>query len=450
MVRREPSHRLAISRMKPFRRAPPLNLPNQLTVLRLGLCGLLLISMSINWPYAATAALVIFTLASLTDWLDGAIARARHLVTDLGKLLDPLADKVLIVSALVALVWSHVAPMWMVVLIIAREFLIMGLRQIAAAKQKILAAERIGKHKTISQIVAILVSLAGLSLGEFHLQDTTLAHLLAAAQTPLYWFALFITVLSGAIYFWKNAAIVNESLTAVPTPEKPAVEFPQTPAPEPVLPAPHAGTPAFKEWSAIVEALGHGAQIIILRKGGISEGRTGFQARHPKFWLFPTAYHQQGEKTKPELHRYLATPAVEKGRQVALQYFAEVTDSLYLSTWEQVARLDDAHFWGEEILRERFEYKDRPGMEAGLHLLILRVSRINLPHKLAPAPEYEGCKSWIEVPVDWEHDIAAHVVRAEEFATRRSRILAAVGTVSVFSTSGPLPKAAPNLTPRTA
>src|SRR5277367_6165637 len=173
-----------------LRRAPTLNLPNQLTVLRLGMCGLLLISLSFDWPYAATTALLIFALASLTDWLDGAIARARNLVTDLGKLLDPLADKVLILGTLVALVERHVAPMWMVVIIMAREFLITGLRQIAAHKQKILAAERVGKHKTISQIVAVLVSLAVLSLGEFGLQRSLVANVLRDVQMPLYWVAL--------------------------------------------------------------------------------------------------------------------------------------------------------------------------------------------------------------------------------------------------------------------
>jgi len=435
--------------MKSFRRAPTLNLPNQLTVLRLGMCGLLLISMSFDWPYAATTAFFIFTLASLTDWLDGAIARSRNLVTDLGKLLDPLADKVLITAALIALVERRVAPMWMVVLIIAREFLITGLRIIAAHKQKILAAERIGKHKTISQIVAILVSLACLSLGEFGLQNTLLAHLLGAAQMPLYWFALVITVLSGAIYFWKNAEIVNESMEAGPLREESAAAVRQSPAPEPVSLPVKAGAPAFKEWEAIVEALGHGAQIVILRKGGIAEGRTGFEVRHPKFWLFPTVYHQQWEKTKPELRRYL-TSSPQAGKEITLHYFAEVTDAIYLSSWEQVARLDDFHFWREEILRDRFDYKEKPGMETGLHLLIVRVSRINLPHKLAPSPEYEGCKSWIEVPVDWEHDIATHVVRTEEFAARRSRILAAVATVSVSSVSASLPKVDPNLSPRTA
>jgi|GEM_PF-77567 len=424
-----------------LRRAPTLNLPNQLTVLRLGMCGLMLISLSFDWAYAATTALIIFAVASLTDWLDGAIARARNLVTDLGKLLDPLADKVLVIGALVALVERGVAPMWMVVLIVAREFLISGLRQLAAAKQKILAAERIGKHKTISQIVAILVSLSYLSLREFGLQDSGLAHFLAASQIWFYWIALIITVLSGAIYFWKNANIVNESLVAAP--EKPVVKTEMPIAPAAVAPETESVTPsapAFKEWEAIVEALGQGAQIVILRKGGIAEGRAGFQAKHPKFWLFPTRFHQQWEKTKPELRRLIA-PSTDAGKDFTLQYFAEVTDAVYLSTWDQVGRLADAHFWSEEILRERFGYHDRPGMEAGLHLLIVRVSKINLPHQLKAAPAYEGCKSWIEVPVDWSKDIAAHVVRAEEFATRRSRILAAVATVAV-SSSGSLPKIA--------
>lgn len=422
-----------------LRRAPSLNLPNQLTVLRLGMCGLFLISMSFDWAYAATTAFIIFSVASLTDWLDGAIARSYNLVTDLGKLLDPLADKVLVIGALVALVQRGVAPMWMVVIIVAREFLISGLRQIAAHKQKILAAERIGKHKTISQIVAVLVSLAYLSLSEFGAQNTPVAVFLRESQIWFYWLALIITVLSGAIYFWKNAAIVNESLEDVSVPEEAPATTPVSTETAEVTPF-KITTPAFKEWEAIVEALGQGAQIIILRKGGIAEGRAGFVAKHPKFWLFPTRFHQQWEKTKPDLRRYLLPSASSAdSKDFVLQYFAEVTDAIYLSSWDQVERLNDAHFWDEEILRERFGYQDRPGMEAGLHLLIVRVSRINLPHKLAPASEYEGCKSWIEVPVDWQQDIATHVVREEEFITRRSRILAAVATVAV-SSSGALPK----------
>jgi CDP-diacylglycerol--glycerol-3-phosphate 3-phosphatidyltransferase len=416
-----------------LRRAPTLNLPNQLTVMRLGFCGLLLISMTIPWSYAATASLILFILASLTDWLDGAIARARNLVTDLGKLLDPLADKVLIVAALVALVQRGIAPMWMVVIIITREFLITGLRTIAAAKQKILAAERIGKHKTISQIVVIIVSLLCLSLAEFGLQGTPLYHWLAAAQMPLYWFALLITIWSGLAYFWKNTSILNETLSDPPEP-------PLQPAPksEPTLPEkpaafPTTGQPAFKEWEGIVAALGQGAQILILRKGGIAEGRAGFEVRHEKFWLFPTQFHQQWERTRPELRRFLPARAEKETaaaksspKEISLQYFAEVTDTIYLSAWSQVERLRDAHFWTDELLRERFGYDDRPGMKEGLHLFILRVHRVNLPHRLAPSPAYEGCKSWIDVPADWTTDIATPVVPEEEFTTRRSRILAAV------------------------
>ena len=404
--------------------APTLNLPNQLTVLRLGMCGLLIISMSFDWPYAATTALLIFALASLTDWLDGAIARARHLVTDLGKLLDPLADKVLITAALISLVYRHIAPMWMVVVIIAREFLIMGLRVIAAHKQKILAAERVGKHKTITQIVAIIVSLLYLSLGEFGLGNSPLARLLGAAQPWLYWLALIITVFSGLTYFWKNAALLHDSMSDPPAPPPeeniPAAATAITPTPAPASPT----APAFKEWEGIVAALGQGAQIILLRKGGIAEGREGFKPTHGKFWLFPTRYHQQWEQTRPELRR-LFTPPAEAPKEIALTYFAEITDSLYLSDWKQVERLGKFHFWSDDLLRERFGYEKRPGMEQGLHLMVVRVYRINVPHLLAPSPAYDGCKSWIEVPAEWVQDIAVPVVSTEEFATRRSQVLAA-------------------------
>jgi CDP-diacylglycerol--glycerol-3-phosphate 3-phosphatidyltransferase len=344
----------------------------------------------------------------------------------LGKLLDPLADKILVTGALVALVERGLAPMWMVVVIIAREFLITGLRTIAAAKNKILAAERMGKHKTISQMVVILVCLAYLSLGEFGLGNSFPARLFHTAMLPFFWIALIITVYSGVKYFVKNAAILNETLSDPP--EKPAMKtespLETKPEPEPVA-ATEPGAPAFKEWEAIVEALGQGAQIILLRKGGIAEGRSGFQAKHEKFWLFPTGYHQQWDKTKPELRRYLA-PRTEPAKEIVLQYFAEITDAVYLSSWEQVTRLGDTHFWGEEILRDRFGYDSRPGMEQGLHLLIVRVSRVNLPHKLKPSPDYDGCKSWIQVPAEWAQDIAVPVVSHEEFTTRRNRILAAV------------------------
>ena len=167
------------------------------------------------------------------------------LVTDLGKLLDPLADKVLVVCALAGLLERHIAPMWMVVLIIAREFLIMGLRQIAAHKQVILAAEKVGKHKTISQIVAILVSFVYLSLGEFGFGGTALAQFFGSVQIYLYWFALVITVLSGAIYFWKNAAMLNETIADPPVPSPAShATSPAVAVPAPLRPVPRSFPPS--------------------------------------------------------------------------------------------------------------------------------------------------------------------------------------------------------------
>ena len=302
-----------------LRRAPTLNLPNQLTVLRLGMCGLLLISMSFDWPYAATTAFFIFTLASLTDWLDGAIARARNLVTDLGKLLDPLADKILITGALVAPGGAAASRRcgW-------------SCSSSRANFSSPACADRRRTSRKFSPPSGSASTRPSRRSSPFSFRSPTSAwassacrtacsaRFLGAAQMPLYWFALFITVFSGAIYFWKNAAIVQRihgSRTARRRKVVPAAsEITEVPLPEPVVVPVKPSAPAFKEWEAIVEALGHGAQIVILRKGGIAEGRAGFQARHPKFWLFPTGYHQQWEKTKPELRRFV-TPVgrAEKG-----------------------------------------------------------------------------------------------------------------------------------------
>ena len=225
--------------------------------------------------------------------------------------------------------------------------------------------------------------------------------------------------LSSNQYYLSKARIVKSETK----PDHSIVQSASAPITESIV----VNRPAFKEWGGIVDVLGLGTQIILLRKGGIAEGRTGFQVKHPKFWLFPTRYHQQWEKSKPELRR--SVPVVtEASEGFVLQYFAEVMDVAYLHSWVQVARLNNAHFWGDEILRERFDYMDRPGMEAGLHLLIVRVSKLNLPHRLAPSPEFEGCKSWIEVPVDWAKDISTTVLDSEEFEKRRSLILAAIAS----------------------
>src|SRR5579859_1115880 len=140
-----------------------MNLPNKLTTARFGLTVLFVWALFAPWlKYHNTLALFLFNLASLTDFLDGKIARSRGLITNFGILMDSLADKILTCSAFIAFVEStHVNPAapvkvaaWMVIIIVGRELAITGLRLLAASKNVVLASEKFGKHKTISQIVA--------------------------------------------------------------------------------------------------------------------------------------------------------------------------------------------------------------------------------------------------------------------------------------------------------
>ncbi|MBL9172682.1 MAG: CDP-diacylglycerol--glycerol-3-phosphate 3-phosphatidyltransferase [Verrucomicrobiales bacterium] len=188
-----------------------MNLPNQLTVSRFALTAVFLVAMFVAFPGHETAALLLFSAASLTDYFDGRIARERKLITDFGILMDPLADKILICSAFIAFVGRHLMPAWMVVLIVARELAITGLRLLAANKQVVLAAERFGKHKTISQIVAIIAVLLldaldsggdviAWVLGPPILGGNWLQWLVVVSQ----WAAVLFTVFSGGVYLWRN------------------------------------------------------------------------------------------------------------------------------------------------------------------------------------------------------------------------------------------------------
>ena len=187
-----------------------MNLPNKLTVSRLILTAFFLMVLLFDFPFHYTVALVLFVAASLTDLFDGIIARRRNLLTDFGKLVDPLADKVLICSAFIAFIELDWMPAWMVILIVARELAITGLRLLAASKNIVLAAERQGKNKTISQITAIIALLVTHShadwgivgqLFAFEIADQAWAWWVAEASK---WVAVALTALSGFLYLWKN------------------------------------------------------------------------------------------------------------------------------------------------------------------------------------------------------------------------------------------------------
>src|SRR5580704_16356292 len=144
-----------------------MNLPNKLTLSRFALTVAFLAVLFAEFRFHVTAALFLFGAASLTDYFDGKIARRDKLITNFGILMDPLADKILVCSVFIAFVDLRWMQAWMVVIIVARELAITGLRLLAASKNMVLAAEGYGKHKTISQIVAILAILVFRSYREW-------------------------------------------------------------------------------------------------------------------------------------------------------------------------------------------------------------------------------------------------------------------------------------------
>jgi len=182
-----------------------MNPPNILTLSRFGMALLLMVCLSVSFPGALLIALIIFILAAITDALDGYLARKVYGCTDFGALMDPLADKVLTAAAFIGFVELDVMPAWMVTLILAREFMVTGLRLLAADKGIVLAAGVWGKHKTVWQMVFII---AVLFAGVFQCLET--------CDTAIGWGGLFVTALSvfsGGHYFHDNAKLFKPAPT---------------------------------------------------------------------------------------------------------------------------------------------------------------------------------------------------------------------------------------------
>ncbi len=169
-----------------------MNLPNKLTTLRILLVPVFIILYLMNYRIAA---LVVFVAASFTDYLDGHLARRNNLVTDYGKIMDPLADKLLVTSALVCMVQTNVVPAWMVIVILAREFAITGLRAVAAGEGRVIAAAWSGKIKTVTQMIAVIFLL--LDNWPFRLIGFPFAAIML-------WIAVIMTIYSGCEYIYKN------------------------------------------------------------------------------------------------------------------------------------------------------------------------------------------------------------------------------------------------------
>lgn len=148
----------------------------------------------------------------------------------------------------------------------------------------------------------------------------------------------------------------------------------------------------FKEWALICDALGHGEQSVILRKGGIAEGRAGFRFAHPEFWLFPTLFHEQATKLKVPSGTLL--PAPRGDGLLEIRYAARVEWTEELALWDKVQALAPFHLWEEPEIEKRF----RQDAEPKLSLAFVRVLRLSEPFVLPDSPRYGGCRSWVELP----------------------------------------------------
>ena len=193
-----------------------MNLANRLTIIRIFLVPIFLVFIAFrDLTYSTFIATFIFVLASLTDKLDGYIARSRNQITRFGKFMDPLADKLLVTSALISLVELHVVPSWAAVIIIAREFAVSGLRTIAAAEGTVIASSWWGKIKTVIQIIAIILLLLKVNIGSSKYltnlvtDNSFINKFFDVAPTVSLYLAVIVTILSGIDYFVKNKAAID-------------------------------------------------------------------------------------------------------------------------------------------------------------------------------------------------------------------------------------------------
>jgi hypothetical protein len=160
---------------------------------------------------------------------------------------------------------------------------------------------------------------------------------------------------------------------------------------------------AFKEWAVVVDALGRGEQVLILRKGGIRETRGEFRVDHASFWLFPTQYHEAERSVIPSKRPALREIAAAASKDsVDIEFFAVADRVIKISDPNLLVRLQGRHVWAEHVLKQRFEF----GREPGLHALLTRVYRLARPERFAMLAEYGGCRSWVELERTIDTDVS--------------------------------------------
>ena len=180
-----------------------MNLPNKLTLLRVAMIPIFVVLVKLPAPWAQYAAVAVYVLACITDTLDGYIARSQNLVTNFGKFMDPIADKLLVMSALVVLTAQGRMPDWVCILMLAREFMVSGLRLVAVENGKVIAAGTLGKIKTVFQMLSTI------ALMLFVPVEGAGGPMATVAKVLMY-IALILTVVSGVDYLVRNRDCIRE------------------------------------------------------------------------------------------------------------------------------------------------------------------------------------------------------------------------------------------------
>jgi hypothetical protein len=183
---------------------------------------------------------------------------------------------------------------------------------------------------------------------------------------------------------------------------------------------------AFKEWAVICDTLGNGKQSLILRKGGIHEGKKGFQFEHEKFALFPTRFHEQGQSVRIDAKEsVIPKTEYEIGETVPIQYWAKIDSIWNLSQWESVAALNEFHIWTEQIILERYHWDKEKNEEPAISVALVRAYRFEAKLNITYEKKYGGCRSWVKLPLLTEEheDKSVPALKDSEFGELKNRIV---------------------------
>ena len=166
----------------------------------------------------------------------------------------------------------------------------------------------------------------------------------------------------------------------------------------------------------VVDALGRGEQIVILRKGGIAEGDGGFRAEHDRFWLFPTRFHQQSEGVIESARGRFEKLQWSAEDILKIEFGVEVVEARQLTSLDQAKRLAGQHIWREEVIADRFDW----GREPGVYAMAVRVEHLPKPMELPMLENYGGCKSWVELEPLMDFSLTEPVLEDSDFAAKLS------------------------------